>query len=106
MNRRGENRFVRIWLAPLVLVVVIAALAGILFSFYNSWWVDPTRAPSSDQRASDGTTVFTSAGIEYATATGLLLSVLVGGVVLGYVAGAMRDTLWHALVRGRRYRGW
>jgi hypothetical protein len=73
MGRRGESRFVRFWLAPLVLVVVAAGLAGILFSFYNSWWVDPTRPPSSDQRAADGTTVFTAPGIEYATATGLLI---------------------------------
>jgi hypothetical protein len=81
MNRRGENRFVRLWLAPLVLVVVVAAMAGILFSFYNSWWVDPSRAPSSDQRAPDGTTVFTPAGTEYATATGLVV-IRVGGDAL------------------------
>ena len=81
MNRRGENRFVRLWLAPLVLVVVVAAMAGILFSFYNSWWVDPSRAPSSDQRAPDGTTVFTPAGTEYATATGLVI-IRVGGDAL------------------------
>lgn len=81
MNRRGENRFVRLWLAPLVLVVVVAAMAGILFSFYNSWWVDPSRAPSGDQRAPDGTSVFTPAGVEYATATGLLI-IRVGGDAL------------------------
>lgn len=73
MSRRGGNRFVRIWLAPLVLVVVVAALAGILFWFYNSWWVDPDRAPSSDQRAADGTTMFTPAGMDYAVATGVLI---------------------------------
>lgn len=73
MGRRGENRFVRVWLAPLVLLVVVAAMAGILFWFYNSWWVDPGRAPSSDQRAADGTTMFTAAGLDYAAATGVMI---------------------------------
>jgi hypothetical protein len=73
MSRRGTNRFVRVWLAPLVLLVVVAAMAGILVWFYNSWWVDPDRAPSSDQRASDGSTLFTSAGMDYAGATGVMI---------------------------------
>jgi hypothetical protein len=90
MGRRGESRFVRFWLAPLVLLVVVAALAGILFSFYNSWWVDPTRAPSSDQRAPDGTTVFTPAGTEYATATGLVI-IRVGAEALDAEALGLDD---------------
>lgn len=73
MSRRGGNRFVRVWLAPLVLVVAVGVMAGLLFWFYNSWWVDPGRAPSSDQRAADGTTMFTSAGMDYAAATGVMI---------------------------------
>ena len=87
---RGESRFIRIWLAPLVLLVVIAAMAGILFSFYNSWWVDPSRAPSSDQRAPDGTSVFTPTGVEYATATGLVI-IRVGGDALDAEALGLDD---------------
>lgn len=68
MSRPGRKRFVEIWLAPLVLVVAIAGIAGILIWFQNSWWVDRDRPPAADQRASDGTTVFTGAGVDYASA--------------------------------------
>lgn len=41
-----------------------------------------------------------------ATVPGLLLFVLMGAAVLGHVAGAMRETLWTALMHGIRVRGW
>lgn len=72
-RRRGENRFVKYWLAPLVLVVVVGVVAAILVSFQNSWWVDRGRPPSADQRASDGTSVFTQPGIDYVGASGVLI---------------------------------
>lgn len=67
------NRFVTHWLAPLVLLVVVAGIAGVMLSLQNSWWADPTRAPSAEQRASDGSTVFTPGGTEYAAATGIVV---------------------------------
>lgn len=72
-SRRATSRFVRFWLAPLALVVTAAAIAGILVAVQNSWWVDPGRPPSADQRAADGTSVFTRPGIDYLSATGLVI---------------------------------
>lgn len=68
-----ENRFVKHWLAPLVLLVVVAGIAGVMISLQNSWWADPQRAPSAQQRASDGSTLFTPGGTEYAAATGIVV---------------------------------
>ncbi len=70
---RRENRFVTHWLAPLVLVVVVAGMGIATVAVHNSWWVDPDRPASSDQRAADGSTMLTPAGIDYARATGVLI---------------------------------
>ena len=68
-----RDRFVRHWLAPLALVVVAGLVATVLAVFANSWWVDRDRPPSSDQRASDGSSLFTGPGVDYVSATGILL---------------------------------
>jgi hypothetical protein len=70
---RRENRFVKYWLAPIVLVVVAAGMTFVTLSVQNSWWVDRDRPPSSDQLAADGTTALTQAGLDYAYATGVLI---------------------------------
>lgn len=70
---RRENRFVKYWLAPLVLVAAIAAIAIATVSVQNSWWVDRDRPPSADQRAEDGSTIFTGAGRDYAIASGFVV---------------------------------
>jgi len=52
-------------------VGLIAVAVFCTLGFVNSWWVEKTPA-SSDQRASDGSSVFTQAGIDYFTKQGVL----------------------------------
>ncbi len=40
------------------------------------------------------------------TLANMAFYILVGAAVLGHIAGAMRHTLWNALVTGIRYRAW
>src|SRR3954471_21649330 len=56
--------------AGLVLVIVTAVVLSLGFS--NSWWVEKHPAPSSDQIAADGSSVFTQAGVDYLTRVGTL----------------------------------
>ena len=72
-SRRSSSRFVRHWLAPLALVVSAAAIAGIRVAVQTWGGVAPGRPPSADQRASDGTSTFTGAGVDYLSATGLVI---------------------------------
>jgi len=50
---------------------LIAIAVFCTVGFVNSWWVEKAPA-SSDQRASDGSSVFTQAGIDYFTKQGVL----------------------------------
>lgn len=68
-----RDRFVRYWLAPLALVVAAGVVAAALVVFANSWWVDRDRAPTSDQRAPDGSSLFTGPGVDYLSATGVVI---------------------------------
>ena len=52
-------------------VSLIAVAVFCTLGFANSWWVEKTPA-SSDQHASDGSSVFTQAGIDYFTKQGVL----------------------------------
>lgn len=90
MTRR-ENRFVKYWLAPIVLVVVAAGMTLVTLSVQNSWWVDRTRPPSSDQRAADGTTMLTQAGLDYAYASGVLIIRLGDDALSAEELGLERD---------------
>lgn len=70
---RRENRFVKYWLAPIVLVVVLAGMGIVTTAVLNSWWVDREQPPSTDQRADDGTSLLTPAGLDYGYASGVLI---------------------------------
>lgn len=52
------------------MVVAIAGVGIAVVGFNSSWWREPSRAPSTDQVAADGTSVFTPAGQDFFTRTG------------------------------------
>lgn len=54
------------------MLLVIATAVVLSFGFNNSWWVQSHPVASNDQVASDGSSVFTQAGIDFYTRTGVL----------------------------------
>ena len=58
------------WVSIAVMLLVIATAVVLSFGFNNSWWVQKHPAASNDQIASDGSSVFTQAGIDYFTREG------------------------------------
>lgn len=54
------------------MVLVISTAVVLSFGFNNSWWVQKNPVASNDQVASDGSSVFTQAGIDFYTRNGTL----------------------------------
>lgn len=61
------RRRVLSWLpTALVALVCVGFVVGAI-AMQNSWWTSPTGAPAADQQASDGSSRFDQAGIDYLT---------------------------------------
>jgi hypothetical protein len=55
-----------------VLVVIIAGAVIASFAIQESWWTQEQPAASADQKASDGSTMLTDAGFDYANVEGVV----------------------------------
>ncbi|MET0862430.1 MAG: hypothetical protein ABW091_15540 [Microbacterium sp.] len=72
MPASTRSRSLLTWLPAIILVVVIGAIVFVTFAVQNSWWAEESPAASADQKASDGSTMLTDAGFDYATVEGIV----------------------------------
>ncbi len=63
--RKERRRVIGFWIAVAVMLLVIATVVVLTIGFNNSWWVQKDPVASSNQVASDGSSVFTQAGMDY-----------------------------------------
>ena len=68
--RKHRRRVIGFWIAMVAMLLVIATAVVLTLGFNNSWWVEKNPVASNDQVASDGSSVFTQAGIDYFTKEG------------------------------------
>lgn len=71
-RRKLRRRVIGFWVSIVAMLLVIATVVVLSFGFNNSWWVQKNPVASNDQVASDGSSVFTQAGIDFYTRTGAL----------------------------------
>ena len=69
---KHRRRVVGFWVSIAAMLMVIATAVVLSIGFNNSWWVKSNPVASHDQIASDGSSVFTQAGIDYYTRTGVV----------------------------------
>jgi hypothetical protein len=68
--RKHRRRVIGFWISILAMLLVIATAVVLTLGFNNSWWVQKNPVASNDQVASDGSSVFSQAGIDYFTREG------------------------------------
>jgi len=71
-RRKQRRRVVGFWVSIAAMLLVIATVIVLALGFNNSWWVKANPVASNDQVASDGSSVFTQAGIDFYTRTGVV----------------------------------
>jgi hypothetical protein len=69
-RRKQRRRVIAFWVSIAAMLLVIATVVVLALGFNNSWWVKANPVASHDQVASDGSSVFTQAGIDFYTRTG------------------------------------
>lgn len=69
-RRKHRRRVIGFWIAMVAMLLVIATAVVLTLGFNNSWWVQKNPVASNDQVASDGSSAFTQAGIDYFTKEG------------------------------------
>ena len=60
------------WLPALILVVIIAGVVVTTIAVQNSWWTEDDPVASSDQKATDGSSKLSDAGLDYVNVEGVL----------------------------------
>ena len=71
-RRKHRRRVIGFWVSIVAMLLVIATAVVLSIGFNNSWWVKSNPVASHDQIAPDGSSVFTQAGIDYYTRTGVV----------------------------------
>ena len=71
-RRKHRRRVIGFWIAIVAMLLVIATAVVLTLGFNNSWWVQKNPIASNDQVASDGSSVFTQAGIDFYTRKGVV----------------------------------
>ncbi|MEO6532747.1 MAG: hypothetical protein ABIO06_04125 [Pseudolysinimonas sp.] len=69
-RRKHRRRIIGFWVSIVAMLLVIATAVVLSIGFNNSWWVKSNPVASNDQVASDGSSVFTQAGIDFYTRKG------------------------------------
>jgi hypothetical protein len=60
------------WLPAAILVLIIAGVVFTTIAVQNSWWAEEDPVASSDQRAADGSSKLSDAGLDYVNVEGVL----------------------------------
>ena len=60
------------WLPALILVVIIVGVVLTTVAVQNSWWTEDDPVASSDQKATDGASMLSDAGLDYVNVQGIL----------------------------------
>jgi hypothetical protein len=60
------------WLPALILVVIIAGVVFTTVAVQNSWWTEEDPVASTDQKATDGSSKLSDAGLDYVNVEGML----------------------------------
>jgi hypothetical protein len=68
----ARTRSLLTWLPATALVVVIGLIVLATFAVQGSWWAEENPAASSDQKASDGSSMLTDAGFDYVNVEGIV----------------------------------
>ena len=71
-RRKEHRRRVGAIVAVVVMVVILVGAAIGAVGFNNSWWTQANPVASNDQKAPDGSSVFSQTGIDYFTRTGVV----------------------------------
>jgi hypothetical protein len=71
-RRKHRRRVIGFWISIVAMLLVIATAVVLSFGFNNSWWVQKNPVASNDQVASDGSSVFTQAGVDFYTRKGVV----------------------------------
>ncbi|HEU0205632.1 MAG TPA: hypothetical protein VFQ74_02935 [Pseudolysinimonas sp.] len=69
-RRKQRRRVIGFWVSIAAMLFVIATVVVLALGFNNSWWVKANPIASHDQVASDGSSTFNQAGIDFSTRTG------------------------------------
>ena len=69
-HRKRRRRVIGFWVRIGAMLLLIATVVVLSLGFNNSWWVQKHPVASSDQLASDGSSVFSQAGIDFFTREG------------------------------------
>ncbi|MFC0678166.1 hypothetical protein ACFFGH_09975 [Lysobacter korlensis] len=70
------------WLPSILLVTLMAVAGFVTVAINNSWWVDPNPVAGADQTAPGGSSIFTGAGVDYLSRTGLVVIRMDSGAAL------------------------
>ncbi|SFS17316.1 hypothetical protein SAMN04487846_3513 [Microbacterium sp. cf046] len=68
----ARTRTLLTWLPATVLVVAIGLVVLATFAVQGSWWAEENPAASTDQKATDGSSMLTDAGFDYVNVEGIL----------------------------------
>ncbi len=72
MPTSARTRSLLTWLPATILLVVIGLVVLGTFAVQGSWWAEEKPAASADQKASDGSSILTDAGFDYANVEGIV----------------------------------
>ncbi len=72
MPTSARTRSLLTWLPATILVVVIGLIVLATFAVQGSWWAEDRPAASTDQKASDGSSMLTDAGFDYVNVEGIV----------------------------------
>jgi len=70
--RSSRKQSLLTWLPATILLVAIAGVVFATVAVQNSWWAEEAPVASADQKASDGSTMLTDAGFDYANVEGIV----------------------------------
>lgn len=72
MPASPRTRTLLSWLPAAILLLVIGGVVLTTIAVENSWWAEDAPAASSDQKASDGSSKLSDAGLDYVNVEGVL----------------------------------
>lgn len=71
-RRRGKRSALWTWVPTALVALLCVAVVVMVFAVQNSWWAETNPRASTDQRASDGMSLFTTDGVDYFTKQGIM----------------------------------